>query len=96
MLYKGITLINYYFNKISKAPAQLSVLHVCGEIERRRKKQILNSQPDIQPMDTLQKSQNLRNHPIIFLLKKVQLIGLPTLHARPGTTTTARISAWKT
>ena len=31
-------LINYYFNKISKAPAQLSVLHVCGEIEKKKKK----------------------------------------------------------
>jgi hypothetical protein len=29
-------------------------------------------------MDMLQKSKNLRNHPIIFLHKKVQLIGLPT------------------
>jgi hypothetical protein len=34
----------------------------------RLRKQILNSQPDIQPMDTLQQSQNLRNHPIIFFI----------------------------
>jgi hypothetical protein len=34
----------------------------------RLRKQILNSQPDIQPMDTLQNTQKLRNHPIIFFI----------------------------
>ena len=30
-------LINYYFNKLSKAPAQLSVLHICGENGEEKK-----------------------------------------------------------
>jgi hypothetical protein len=60
----------YYFYKISKAPAQISVLHVCGEIE---KKIIIKNEVK----RTCLQVANMCSLTQIWLCK-VQLIWLPT------------------